>query len=133
LGHLDYYVAFVGVRSEGLLLIDPSLFSLHRCESLSDQLRQQSERIGELDREIEEGRVAFESMQVTNSFMSDHIDFLERASEYQQSILASQLRNVEERYVICAKRICSRYPQYMASVAYTAVFVIDVRRPVLKN
>ncbi|KAF8949487.1 hypothetical protein BGZ47_000028 [Haplosporangium gracile] len=68
-----------------------------RCESLSGQMRQLSETIGELNRENNERRVVNEALQVANHSMSDQIDFLTYAIEYQQSILTSQLSDVEDR------------------------------------
>ncbi|KAG0294317.1 hypothetical protein BGZ96_001390 [Linnemannia gamsii] len=68
-----------------------------RYQSLSDQLHQQLEKVGVLNREIEEGRIATEALLVTNSSLSDRNGFLERACDYQLSIMTSQLRDVEER------------------------------------
>ncbi|KAG9065790.1 hypothetical protein KI688_002087 [Linnemannia hyalina] len=68
-----------------------------RCQSLSDQLRYLSEKVEELNRENDELRVASEALQVTNHTMSDRIEFLKQANEYQQSILIAQLRDVEIR------------------------------------
>ncbi|KAF9145476.1 hypothetical protein BGX30_008693 [Mortierella sp. GBA39] len=66
-------------------------------QSLSDQLRYLSEKVEELNRENEVLRVANEALQVTNHTMSDRIEFLKQANEYQQSILTAQLRDVEIR------------------------------------
>lgn len=74
------------------------IFFIYRCKSLSDQLRYLSEKVEELNRENDEIRVASEALQVTNHSLSDRIEFLEQASEYQQSILTAQLREVEDRY-----------------------------------
>ncbi|KAF9551357.1 hypothetical protein EC957_009241 [Mortierella hygrophila] len=68
-----------------------------RCQSLSDQLRYLSEKVEELNRENDELRVASEALQVKNHTMSDQIEFLKQANEYQQSILTAQLRDVEIR------------------------------------
>lgn len=101
---------------EWLLLTSSSLFSfICRCELLSDQLRYLSEKVEELNRENDERRVVSEALQVTNHSMSDRIEFLKQASEYQQSILTAQLRDVEDRYVVCVNRLlnpCSRNNMY---------------------
>ncbi|KAF9156707.1 hypothetical protein BG015_002502 [Linnemannia schmuckeri] len=68
-----------------------------RCESLSGQMSQLSERVGELNQENNERHVANEALQVANHSMSDQINFLTYAIEYQQSTLTSQLRDVEDR------------------------------------
>ncbi|KAK5799166.1 hypothetical protein F5H01DRAFT_384866, partial [Linnemannia elongata] len=68
-----------------------------KCESLSGQLRCLSDKVEELNRENDERRVANEALQVTNHSMSDRIEFLKQASDYQKSILTAQLRDVDDR------------------------------------
>ncbi|KAK3826581.1 MAG: hypothetical protein JOS17DRAFT_246839 [Linnemannia elongata] len=97
-GHLkDIQIAYDNVK--GICKSRQEEVSQHRarCKSLSDQLRYLSEKVEELNRENDEIRVASEALQVTNHSLSDRIEFLEQASEYQQSILTAQLREVEDR------------------------------------
>lgn len=63
-----------------------------------------SDKVEELNRENDERRVANEALQVTNHSMSDRIEFLKQASDYQKSILTAQLRDVDDRHVVCVNR-----------------------------
>ncbi|KAF9295780.1 hypothetical protein BGZ88_001477 [Linnemannia elongata] len=55
-----------------------------KCESFSGQLRCLSDKVEELNRENDERRVANEALQVTNHSMSDRIEFLKQACDYQK-------------------------------------------------
>ncbi|KAF9117814.1 hypothetical protein BGW39_001766 [Mortierella sp. 14UC] len=72
-----------------------------RCEmteanidSLNAQQKQQSAVISELRREIASRGVAVESLEVVNASLVDRIGLLTQSSDYQQSILRSQLQEV---------------------------------------
>ncbi|KAG0269600.1 hypothetical protein BGZ95_002008, partial [Linnemannia exigua] len=63
-------------------------------ESLNTHLRQQTAMACELRREIDVRGVAIDSLEVTNASLADRIEFLTQSSDYQQSVLQSQLQDV---------------------------------------
>ncbi|KAF9912466.1 hypothetical protein EC991_010553 [Linnemannia zychae] len=72
--------------------VDATLGSLHA------QLKQQSEMMDGLRREIDSRGVTIGSLEIANASLVDQIKFLAQSSDYQQSILQSQLQEVSEKH-----------------------------------
>ncbi|KAK3831522.1 MAG: hypothetical protein J3R72DRAFT_515855 [Linnemannia gamsii] len=67
-------------------------------ESLNAHLKQKTAMTDELRREIDTRGITIESLEVTNASLADRIGLLTQASEYQQSVLQSQLQDVSTKY-----------------------------------